>query len=125
MKKEVENKKSSILVLICSESSSDESEKELPIENTEELKNYLQTSDESIKKLLPKSQKNLSRKEKRLLTIVMNKINHLKQLNNQKDSPTKTLLKGDDLKKLQKKAKKLGATSLDYSKRKNNKYMVE
>ena len=28
-------------------------------------------------------------------------------------------------KKLQKKAKKLGATSLDYSKRKNNKYMVE
>ena len=43
----------------------------------------------------------------------------------QKDSPKKTLLKGDDFKKLQKKAKKLGASSLDYSKRKNNKYMVE
>ena len=39
MKKEVENKKSSIIVLSCSESSSDESEKELPIEITEELKN--------------------------------------------------------------------------------------
>ena len=38
MKKEVENKKSFIRVLSCSESSGDESEKELPIENTEELK---------------------------------------------------------------------------------------
>ena len=42
-----------------------------------------------------------------------------------KDSPKKTLAEGDDFKKLQKKAKKLGASSLDYSKRKNNKYMVE
>ena len=42
-----------------------------------------------------------------------------------KDSSKKTLLKRDNFKKLQKKAKKLGATSLDYSKRKNNKYMVE
>ena len=52
MKKEV--KGSSIIVLSCSESSSDESEKELPIENTEELKKYLQTSDESTKKTSPK-----------------------------------------------------------------------
>ena len=43
----------------------------------------------------------------------------------QKDSPQNNLLKGDDFKRLQKKAKKLGAYSLDYSKRKNNKYMVE
>ena len=63
MKKEVENKKSSIIVLSCSESSSDESEKELPKINKEELKN--------ISKLVMK------------------------------------------------------ITSLDYSKRKNNKYMVE
>ena len=53
MKKEVKNKKSSIIVLSYSESSSDESEKELSNENTEELKKYLQT-DESTKKTPPK-----------------------------------------------------------------------
>ena len=34
----------------------------------------------------------------------------------QKDSPKKILLKGEDFKRLQKKANKLGASSLDYSK---------
>ena len=42
-----------------------------------------------------------------------------------KDTPKKTLVEGDDFKKLQRKAKKLGAKSLDYSNRKNNKYVVE
>ena len=37
----------------------------------------------------------------------------------------KFLVQEDDFKKLQKKAKKLGADSLDYSKRKNYKYVVE
>ena len=43
----------------------------------------------------------------------------------QKDFPQKYLLQGNDFKKLQRKAKKLGASSCDYSQRKNNKYMVE
>ena len=81
------------------------------------------------KKLPPKSQKKSSRKEKLLLTIMIIKINHLKKSKNQrnqsKKSPTKYLLQGDDFKRLQKKAKKLGASSLDYPQRKNNKYMVE
>ena len=34
-------------------------------------------------------------------------------------------MEADDLKKLQRKAKKLGAKSLDYSNRKNNEYVVE
>ena len=42
-----------------------------------------------------------------------------------KDTPKKTLVEGDDFKKLQRKAKKLGAKYLDYSRRKNNKYVVE
>ena len=42
-----------------------------------------------------------------------------------KDTPKKTLVEGDDFKKLQKRQKKLGAQYLDYSKRKNNKYVVE
>ena len=36
----------------------------------------------------------------------------------------KFVLKGKEFKKLTKMAKKLGAESLDYSKRKNNKYVV-
>ena len=39
-----------------------------------------------------------------------------------KDSPQNYLAQGDDFKKLKKKAKKLGADSLQYSKRKNYKY---
>ena len=42
-----------------------------------------------------------------------------------KDTSNKTLVEGDDFKKLQRKAKKLGAKYLHYSKRKNNKYVVE
>ena len=42
-----------------------------------------------------------------------------------KDTPKKTLVEGDEFKKLQRKAKKLGAKTLDYSKRKNNKCVVE
>ena len=126
MKKEVEKKKSSIIVLSCSESSSDESEKELPIENTEELNKYLQTDDESIKKTSPKKSKKRIKKRK---TFSGNSDDQDKPSETKKsipkDSLKKTLLKGDDFKRLQKKAKKLGATSLDYSKRKNNKYMVE
>ena len=40
------------------------------------------------------------------------------------DEDDKYVVKGKDFKKLSKKAKKLGAESLDYSKRKNNKYVV-
>ena len=42
-----------------------------------------------------------------------------------KDTPKKTLVEGHDFKKLQRKAKILGAKYLDYSKRKNSKYVVE
>ena len=41
------------------------------------------------------------------------------------ESPKNNLVQGKDFQKLQKTAKKLGAKSLDYSKRKNYKYMVD
>ena len=41
------------------------------------------------------------------------------------DDDDKYVVKGKDFQKLSKKAKKLGAESLDYSKRKNNKYVVK
>ena len=40
------------------------------------------------------------------------------------DEDDKYVVRGKDFQKLNKKAKKLGAESLDYSKRKNNKYVV-
>ena len=76
-----------------------------------------------LKKTSPKKSKKLNKKRK---TSFDNSDDQDKpKKSTQKDSPKKTLVQGDDFKRLQKKAKKLGATSLDYSKRKNNKYMVE
>ena len=66
MKKEINKKKSFIIDLSSSEPSSDESAKDLPIENTEELKKYLQTDedDESIEKTSSKKSKKLVKKRK-------------------------------------------------------------
>ena len=126
MKKEVENKKSFIRVPSFSGSSGDESEKAKPKIDKEELRKYLQNSDEedsSPPKTSPKKSKKLVKKRK---TSYNNTNLHDKQIKpNQKDSPQKYLVQGDDFKKLQKKAKKLGASSLDISQRKNYKYMVE
>ena len=76
----MKKQKSSIIVLSCSESSYDETEKAMPKIDKEELRKYLQNSDEedeSAKKNLLKSRKNLSRKEKLLPVIVTFKINKL------------------------------------------------
>ena len=90
------------------------------------MRKYLQNSDEedsSPPKTSPKKSKKLVKKRK---TSYNNTNLHDKQIKpNQKDSPQKYLLQGDDFKRLQKKAKKLGADSLQYSKRKNYKYVIE
>ena len=77
----MKKQKSSIIVLSCSESSGDESEKAMPQIDKEELRNYLQNSDEeneSVKKTSPKK----SRKEKLLLLLMFIKLNHLKKSKN-------------------------------------------
>ena len=122
----MKKQRSSIIVLSCSESSDDETEKAKPKIDKEELRKYLQNSieeDESPPKTSPKKSKKLVKKRKTSSFINYDKDKPKKTL--QKDSPPKYLLQGDDFKRLQKKAKKLGASSLDYSQRKNNKYMVE
>ena len=114
-------------------SSGDESEKAMPKIDKEELRKYLQNSDEeseSVKKTSPKKSKKLVKKRKTSSHTNVDQDKSSEEIKKpkkpiQKDSPQKYLLKGDDFKRLQKKAKKLGAASLDYSKRKNNKYMVE
>ena len=110
MKKE----KSSIIVLSCSESSGDETEKAKPKIDKEELRKYLQNSDEedeSPQKTSPKKSKKPFKKRK---TSSHNNVDQDKPSETnkktkkpiQKDSPQKYLLKGDDFKRLQKKAKK-------------------
>ena len=134
MKKEVENKNSFITDLSSSESSGDETDKEIPIENKQEInkeiEKYLLIDDEKIiKKNSPKKTKKLVKKRETSSgsSVDQDQEKSIKKpkKSTHKESPKKSLIKGDDFKKLQKKAKKLGATSLDYSKRKNNKYMVE
>ena len=65
MKKE----KSSIIVLSCSESSGDESEKAKPKIDREELRKYLQNSDEneSVKKNFPPKVKKTCQEKKNFL----------------------------------------------------------
>ena len=66
MKKEVENKNSFITDLSSSESSSDESEKEIPIENKEEIKKEIEKyllTDKKPKKTTPNKTKKLKERE--------------------------------------------------------------
>ena len=129
----MKKQKSSIIVLSCSESSGDESVKAKPKIDKEELRKYLQNSDEedeSPQKTSPKKSKKLVKKRKNSSINIDYQDKPSETIKKpkksfQKDSPKKTLLRGDDFKRLQKKAKILGASSLDYSKRKNNKYMIE
>ena len=99
-------------------------EKATPKIDKEELRKYLKDSDEesSQDQITPKRPKNV----KRLKTPSIEDppiIKPKKVIS--KDPPQNYLAQGDDFKKLQKKAKKLGADSLQYSKRKHYKYMIE
>ena len=123
MKKEVENKKPFITDLSSSESSGDESEKEIPIEKEDELKKEIEKlllTDNKPKTTTPIKPKKVKKRE----SSSSNSDDQEKPvipIKPKKSSPKvthkKILVKGDDFKKLQKKAKTLGATSLDYSKK--------
>ena len=88
------------------------------------MRKYLQNSDDesSQEKITPKRPKNV----KRLKTPPIEGSPIIKpEKVISKNSPQNFLAQGDDFKKLQKKAKKLGADSLQYSTRKNYKYLIE
>ena len=120
----MKKQKSSTIILSEFSSSDDETEQAMSKIDKEELRKYLQNSDDesSQEQITPKRQKNV----KRLKTppIEGSPIIKPKKVIF-KDPPQNYLVQGDDFKKLQKKAKKLGASSLDYSKRKNYKYIIE
>ena len=108
-------------------SSDDESQAKTKIDK-EELKKYIKDSDDesSQEQITPKSSPQKPIKVKRLKTPPLQDslIIQPKKLIS-KEPPQKYVVQGANFKKLQKKAKKLGADSLQYSKRKNLKYMVE
>ena len=87
----MKKQKSSIIVLSCSESSEDETEKAKPKINKEELRKYLQNSDEedSSPKTSPKKTKKLVKKRKTSSHVNENQDKPKKLI--QKDSPQKYL----------------------------------
>ena len=121
----MKKQKSSTIVLSEFSSSDDESEKAMPKIDKEELRKYVKNSDDeesSQDQITPKRRKNV----KRLKTPPIEGSPIIKPKKVISKDPTQNyLVQGDDFKKLQKKAKKLGASSLDYSKRKNYKYIIE
>ena len=131
MKKEVENKNSFITDLSSSESSSDESEKEIPIENKEEIKKEIEKyllTDKKPKKTTPNKTKKLKERE----SSSSNSDDQRKIQTNQSNQKTKeihpqrfTQENTCERRRFQRTSKKGKKTSLDYCKRKNNKYMVE
>ena len=104
----MKKQKSSIIVLSCSESSGDESEKAKPKIDKEELRKYLQNSDEddeSAKKTVPKKSKKFVKKRKTSShNVDQGKLSET--IKKTKKSPQKVLLQkyllqGDDFKILQ------------------------
>ena len=116
----------STIINISEVSSSDDESQAKP--HKEDLKKYIKDSDDesSQEQITPKSSPQKPIKVKRLKSPPLQDFPIIQPKKSiSKDPPKKYLAQGANFKKLQKKAKKLGADSLQYSKRKNLKYMVE
>ena len=112
---------SSIINISEVSSSDDESQIAKPKIDKEELKKYIKDSDDesSQEQITPKSSPQKAIKVKRLKTPPLQDFSIIQPKKSiSKESPQKYLVQGSNFKKLQKKAKKLGADSLQYSKRK-------
>ena len=123
----MKKQKSGIINLREISSSDDENEKAMPKIDKEELRKYLQNSDDDDESQQNKtSLQNTKRVRHKIKTPSPNVSPIIKPKKViSKDTTKNFLAQGDNFKKLQKKAKKLGADSLQYSKRKNYKYVVE
>ena len=99
----------------CSESES-ETETYVPVKKTVFDSKMSDKSDSETETKVKKSKKVI--KKKKMSSPEPNK-------ETETVAPIKTIVEGEDFRKLQRKAKKLGAKSLDYSKRKDMKYVVE
>ena len=121
-------KQKSFLINISEVSSSDDESQAKPKIDKEDLKKLIKDSDDesSQEQITPKSSPQKPTKVKTLKSPPLQDSPILQPKKSiSKEPPQKYLAQGANFKKLQKKAKKLGADSLEYSKRKNLKYMVE
>ena len=124
----MKKQKSSTMNISEISSSDDESQIAKPKIDKEDLKKHIKDSDDesSQEQITPKSSPQKSTKVKRLKTPPLQDSSIIQPKKSiSKELPQKYLVQGANFKKLQKKAKKLSADSLQYSKRKNLKYMVE
>ena len=117
-------KQKSTTIFISKELSSDDESQAKP--HKEDLKKYIKDSDEeSSDQLTPKySPQKPKAKRKKMLKKIVSPVAKSNKTISQKISQ-KNLVPESELRKLRKKATILGADSLDYSKRKNYKYVVE
>ena len=120
-------KQKSTTINISEVSSSDDESQAKPKIDKEELKKNIKDSDgeSSQEQITPKSSPQKP-KVKRKKTPKLQDLPPIQPNKTISQKITQKYLSQEaDFKKLQKKAKKLGANSLDYSKRKNYKYVVE
>ena len=120
-------KQKSTTINISEVSSSDDESQAKPKIDKEELKTYVKDSDDesSQEQITPKSSPQKP-KVKRKKTPKLQDLPPIQPNKSISQKITqKNLVQEDEFRKLRKKAKKLGADSLDYSKRKNYKYVVE
>ena len=121
-------KQKSTTINICEVSSSDDESQAKPKIDKEELKKYIKDSDDesSQEQITPKSspQKPIKVQRKKSPRLQDSPSIQPNKTISQKITQ-KCLVQEDDFKKLQKRAKKFGADSLNYSRRTNYKYVVE
>ena len=120
-------KQKSTTINISEVSSSDDESQAKPKIDKEELKKYVKDSDDesSQEQITPKSSPQKPKvKRKKTPKLQDSPMIQPNKTISQKISQ-KNLVQEDEFRKLRKKAKILGADSLDYSKRKNYKYVVE
>ena len=121
-------KQKSTITNISEISSSDDESQAKPKLDKEELKKLIKLSDDELsqEQITPKSSPQKPIKIKRQKSPRLQDLPKIQPNKSISQKITqKYLTQEADFKKLQKKAKKLGANSLDYSKRKSFKYMVE
>ena len=116
----MKKQKSSTIVLTEFSSSDDESEKAMPKIDKEELRKYLQNSDDESQqnKTSPQKSKRVPHKIKTSSYDKPKKVIS-------KDVSQNYLAQVKISKNFRKRQKRLGASSLEYSKRKNYKYLIE
>ena len=122
----MKNQKQKLVLNISEFSSSDDESQAKPKIDKEDLKKYIKGSDdESTQEITPKSSPQKPKaKRKKKFTEPISPTTFTNKTISQKISQ-KNLIPESELRKLRKKAKTLGADYLDYSGRKNYKYVVE